>query len=154
MDLVITVDSMTAHLAGALGTPVWTLLTYDADWRWMRERADSPWYPTMRLFRQIRPGMWDQVIAEVREQLLTGGSLMPTKVQRGGEAEPDGPPKPSESEKPRREDQRAEQPADRGEGKVAPRTPEKPKGHSWNSIARIGVPEICRTPTFDPCSAG
>ena len=128
MDLVITVDSMTAHLAGALGVAVWTLLPSDADWRWMRERSDSPWYPTMRLFRQVQPGMWDEVIAEVRAQLFTGGLIMPTKVQRGGEAEPDGPRKPSESEKARREDRRAEKPADRGEGKVAPRTPGKAEG--------------------------
>ena len=65
MDLVITVDTMTAHLAGALGRPVWTLLPYRADWRWMRGRDDSPWYPTMRLFRQRSPGNWHEAIASV-----------------------------------------------------------------------------------------
>jgi len=66
MDLVISIDSMSAHLAGALGVPVWTLLPYDADWRWMDERSDSPWYPTMRLFRQQVPGDWSSVIDDVR----------------------------------------------------------------------------------------
>jgi hypothetical protein len=65
LDLVVTVDSMPAHLAGALGCPVWTLLAHEADWRWMEGRDDSPWYPTMRLFRQPRPGAWDEVIARV-----------------------------------------------------------------------------------------
>ena len=66
LDLVVTVDTMTAHLAGALGVPVFTLLPHRADWRWMEERSDSPWYPTMRLFRQPRPGDWDAVVEEVR----------------------------------------------------------------------------------------
>jgi hypothetical protein len=69
LDLVITVDSMPAHLAGALGVPVWTLLSTDADWRWMRDVHASPWYPTMRLFRQRRPGEWQPVVAEVLERL-------------------------------------------------------------------------------------
>ena len=58
LDLLIAVDTMAAHLAGALGRPVWLLLKYDADWRWMMGRCDSPWYPAMRLFRQPRPGDW------------------------------------------------------------------------------------------------
>ena len=65
LDLVVTVDSMPAHLAGALGVPVWTLLRADCDWRWMDAREDSPWYPTMRLFRQPRPGEWEPVVARV-----------------------------------------------------------------------------------------
>jgi hypothetical protein len=69
LDLVISVDSMPAHLAGALGVPVWTLLPYDADWRWMEGRDDSPWYPTMRLFRQECPGEWDAVVARVADEL-------------------------------------------------------------------------------------
>jgi hypothetical protein len=74
LDLLITVDTMIAHLAGALGRPVWTLLPFQCDWRWMLAREDSPWYPTMRLFRQPRPGDWDRVIAQVIEAVhqLTG----------------------------------------------------------------------------------
>jgi hypothetical protein len=66
LDLVISVDTMTAHLAGALGVPVLTLLPYDCDWRWMEQRSDSPWYPTMRLFRQERRGDWSAVVAALR----------------------------------------------------------------------------------------
>jgi hypothetical protein len=62
LDLVITVDTMMAHLAGAMGRPVWTLLPFQCDWRWMMARDDSPWYPAMRLFRQPRPGDWQSVI--------------------------------------------------------------------------------------------
>ena len=69
LDLVIAVDTSVAHLAGALGKPVWVLLPFAPDWRWMVEREDSPWYPTMRLFRQQRIGDWDPVIAKVRGEL-------------------------------------------------------------------------------------
>jgi hypothetical protein len=69
LDLVISVDSMPAHLAGALARPVWTLLHHDADWRWMDDREDSPWYPTMRLFRQTQPGAWEPVIERVAHEL-------------------------------------------------------------------------------------
>ncbi len=69
LDLIITVDTMTAHLAGALGRPVWILLPFKADWRWMLDRNDSPWYPTARLFRQKRSGEWTAVIEEVRAAL-------------------------------------------------------------------------------------
>jgi ADP-heptose:LPS heptosyltransferase len=69
LDLVITVDTMTAHLAGALGRRTWTLLHADPDWRWMLECDDSPWYPTMRLFRQPHEGRWDLVITEVISEL-------------------------------------------------------------------------------------
>src|SRR5829696_3769948 len=62
LDLVISVDTMTAHLAGALGQKTWTLLPAVADWRWMLNRSDSPWYPTMRLFRQREERQWPQVI--------------------------------------------------------------------------------------------
>lgn len=68
LDLLITIDSMPAHLAGALGIPVWTLLPAEADWRWMQDRADTPWYPTMRLFRQTNPGDWGPVIEEVKSE--------------------------------------------------------------------------------------
>lgn len=70
MDLIISVDTMVAHLAGALGKPVWLLLPFSADWRWMAERDDSPWYPTMRLFRQNRRGDWKRVIERVILKLL------------------------------------------------------------------------------------
>jgi tetratricopeptide (TPR) repeat protein len=69
LDLVITVDTSVAHLAGALGKPVWILLPYNPDWRWMLEREDSPWYPTARLFRQPQIGDWDSVIRRVAETL-------------------------------------------------------------------------------------
>lgn len=69
LDLVITVDTSVAHLAGALGKPVWVMLHCHACWRWLRDRSDSPWYPTARLFRQQRPGDWRSVIDEVRQAL-------------------------------------------------------------------------------------
>jgi hypothetical protein len=68
-DLIITVDTMMAHLAGALGAPTWLLLHADADWRWMRDRHDTPWYPATRLYRQARAGDWRPVIAAVRRDL-------------------------------------------------------------------------------------
>ena len=71
LDLVITVDTATAHLAGALGRPVWTLLCHTPDWRWHLSRTDSPWYPTMRLFRQPRYGDWDSVVNAVGDALKT-----------------------------------------------------------------------------------
>ncbi|MBP1691523.1 MAG: glycosyl transferase group 1, partial [Bacteroidetes bacterium] len=69
LDLVITVDTMIAHLAGALGKPVWVLLPFAPDWRWMLERDDSPWYPGMRLFRQTHPGDWAAVVQRVIRDL-------------------------------------------------------------------------------------
>ena len=65
LDLVVTCDTSIAHLAGALGRPVWVALKNDAEWRWLRDRADSPWYPTMRLFRQGKAGDWPGVFAEI-----------------------------------------------------------------------------------------
>jgi lipoprotein NlpI len=65
LDLVITVDTSIAHLAGALGKPVWVLLPFSADWRWLRHRDDSPWYPTARLYRQPALGDWENVVALV-----------------------------------------------------------------------------------------
>jgi tetratricopeptide (TPR) repeat protein/glycosyltransferase involved in cell wall biosynthesis len=70
LDLVITVDTAVAHLAGALGKPVWILLHYVPDWRWLWDREDSPWYPTLRLFRQGTPGEWGSVVGMVRDALL------------------------------------------------------------------------------------
>jgi hypothetical protein len=70
LDLVVTVDTSVAHLAGALGKRVWLLLPFSADWRWMENRLDSPWYPTMRLFRQTRPDDWSDVIESVRAAMV------------------------------------------------------------------------------------
>jgi tetratricopeptide (TPR) repeat protein len=69
LDLVISVDTSVAHLAGGLGHLVWVLLAFSADWRWLLKRKDSPWYPTMSLFRQPRPGDWESVVAEVARHL-------------------------------------------------------------------------------------
>lgn len=69
LDLVITVDTSTAHLAGALGKPVWILLPHAPDWRWLLKREDSPWYPSARLFRQDRPDDWSTPLDKVREAL-------------------------------------------------------------------------------------
>jgi ADP-heptose:LPS heptosyltransferase len=79
LDLVITIDTAMAHLAGALGRPVWTLLSAFPDWRWLLDRDDSPWYPTMRLFRQRHAGDWDPVVQEVAAALRQ-------LVRRGGVA--------------------------------------------------------------------
>jgi tetratricopeptide (TPR) repeat protein len=69
LDLLITVDTSSAHLAGALGVPVWMLLPFDPDWRWLLEREDTPWYPTMRLFREQSPRNWHAAIAVMRDEL-------------------------------------------------------------------------------------
>ncbi len=69
LDLVIAVDSPQAHLAAAIGRPVWTLLPFESSWRWLHRREDSPWYPTMRLFRQSQPDDWDGVIRRVADAL-------------------------------------------------------------------------------------
>ena len=70
LDLVISVDTAVAHLAGALGKPVWTLLPFIPDWRWMLNRSDSPWYPSMTLFRQRKRGDWHSVFQEIRLTLI------------------------------------------------------------------------------------
>jgi hypothetical protein len=77
LDLLITADSMPAHLAGALNVPVWTMLHEQSDWRWMDGRLDSPWYPSMRLFRQPEGGSWEPVIAEVTAALEQLSTSMP-----------------------------------------------------------------------------
>ena len=69
LDIVVTVDTAMAHLAGALGKPVWVMLGNTADWRYFLERNDSPWYPQMRLFRQKRPGAWADLISDVAKAL-------------------------------------------------------------------------------------
>lgn len=85
LDLVITVDTSVAHLAGAMGKPTWILTRWDNDWRWMRERDDSPWYPSVRLFRQAAIGQWDDVIAGAAAALsqLNGRAFEPTSKGKG-----------------------------------------------------------------------
>ena len=69
MDLIISCDTATAHLAGGLAKETWVMLPFAPDWRWLTARTDSPWYPTMRLFRQPRPADWKPVVASVKEAL-------------------------------------------------------------------------------------
>lgn len=77
LDLIITVDTAVAHLAGALGRPVWMLNRFESEWRWLFHGEDSPWYPSMRIFRQPGPGRWDEVVAriaaELRGRVAAGG---------------------------------------------------------------------------------
>jgi tetratricopeptide (TPR) repeat protein len=82
LDLVVTCDTSVAHLAGALARPVWVALKTDAEWRWLTGRADSPWYPTMRLFRQSRRGVWSDVFDDMRRALaeLTARSGAPRPI--------------------------------------------------------------------------
>ena len=69
LDMVISVNTGVVHMAGALGIPVWVLLCYAPDWRWMLDRLDTPWYPSARLFRQPQPKDWSSVIKEASEAL-------------------------------------------------------------------------------------
>ena len=69
LDLVISTSNTTVHMAGALGKQVWTLLPYIPDWRWMLNREDTPWYPSMRLFRQNETGDWSGVFSQVKSEL-------------------------------------------------------------------------------------
>ena len=86
MDLVICPDAMPAHLAGTLGRPTWVMLKHDADWRWMDAREDSPWYPSLRLFRQPRPGDWGAVAQQVAAALRVRAQAH--RRQRVSEADP------------------------------------------------------------------
>lgn len=86
LDVVVTVDTSVAHLAGALGRPAWLLLPYAPDWRWLTDREDSPWYPTARLFRQPAPGQWDAVVEDVR-RALADASLQPPARSTGDAGE-------------------------------------------------------------------
>jgi tetratricopeptide (TPR) repeat protein len=86
LDLVITVDTSVAHLAGALGKPVWLLLPWVTDWRWMLHRDDNPWYPTMRLFRQKRGEAWTDIVPQIAGELAAvaqgdAARLMPFKAE-------------------------------------------------------------------------
>jgi ADP-heptose:LPS heptosyltransferase len=72
MDLVIAVDTSVAHLAGAMGKPLWLLLPFIPDHRWMMDIPHSPWYPTARLFRQAAPGKWPETLAALRRELGEG----------------------------------------------------------------------------------
>jgi ADP-heptose:LPS heptosyltransferase len=75
LDLIISVDTSVAHLAGAMGKPVWIMLPLNSDWRWHLNRSDSPWYSTARLFRQTTFGRWDSVVSAIADELkkLQGG---------------------------------------------------------------------------------
>jgi signal peptidase I len=75
LDLLITIDSMPAHLAGAMNVPVWLMLSAKADWRWMENRSDSPWYPSMRLFRQEKAGDWAGVVDRITLELKCKGQV-------------------------------------------------------------------------------
>jgi ADP-heptose:LPS heptosyltransferase len=69
LDVLVSVDSAPAHLAGALGCPVWVMLPFAPDWRWLRDRADTPWYPSMRLFRHPEPHAWGPVLDDIATAL-------------------------------------------------------------------------------------
>jgi hypothetical protein len=77
LDLLITIDAPIAHLAGAMGLPAWVMLPHSADWRWMMQRPDSPWYPSLRLFRQTTPGDWSAVMSQIKTSLgaLLSGAI-------------------------------------------------------------------------------
>jgi FkbM family methyltransferase len=99
LDLIVCADTSVAHLAAALGRPVWVLMPFSPDWRWLIGREDTPWYPTLRMFRQTEPGRWDDVVARVVAELAKGAARMP---ELGGQGEvaftsvfagPDGEPR-------------------------------------------------------------
>ncbi|MCU0517365.1 MAG: FkbM family methyltransferase [Oscillatoria sp. Prado101] len=104
LDLVISADTAVAHLAGALGKPVWVLLPFHADWRWLENRSDTPWYPTMRLFRQSAPDRWEEVLERVvgelqvlasehrHSQQETAGGEVPVSPAVGGAKNKAGEP--------------------------------------------------------------
>jgi tetratricopeptide (TPR) repeat protein len=92
LDLVISSDTSTAHLAGALGRPLWVALKYVPDWRWLLDREDSPWYPTARLFRQDRMGEWTALFSRMEREissLVQGKGALPSKVSRPAKPRPE-----------------------------------------------------------------
>src|SRR5204862_4200969 len=92
LDLVISSDTAIPHLAGALGVPVWVALPLVPDWRWLLGREDSPWYPTMRLFRQTERGDWtgvfERITGEVQKLILNGPAMSEGSVMVGGSSIP------------------------------------------------------------------
>ena len=86
LDLIVTVDTAMGHLAGALARPVWIMIPKAADWRWLLDRSDTPWYPTARLFRQDKPGAWDPVIQSLRNAMGTYLSGSTTHIPEGAAA--------------------------------------------------------------------
>jgi ADP-heptose:LPS heptosyltransferase len=82
LDMVITTDTSIAHLAGAMGKPVWILLPHLSDWRWMQQTETTPWYPTARLFRQSAPGDWDGVLDRVIGELCELRAIQRRQVDR------------------------------------------------------------------------
>src|SRR5207248_8779537 len=91
LDLIISADTSIAHLAGALGRPLWVALDTDSDWRWAADRADTPWYPTARLFRQKTFGDWPGVVADMAAALEVGRA---SSRSAGCPARPTAPTKP------------------------------------------------------------
>ena len=90
LDLVVTVDTAIAHLAGAMGVPSWVAIPNVPDWRWLLQRDDSPWYPTIRLFRQCRPGDWEEVFERIATALFS-------RIHTGGRTDRQGSPLPLSS---------------------------------------------------------
>jgi tetratricopeptide (TPR) repeat protein len=90
LDLVISVDTAVPHLAGAMGRPVWVMLPKVPDWRWMLERADSPWYPTMRLYRQPQAGDWATVVGRIADDLRAAAAGQKDRLLPGRDGRRDG----------------------------------------------------------------
>jgi hypothetical protein len=82
LDVLVTVDTSVAHLAGAMGEPAWLMLPFAPDWRWLLKRSDSPWYPTLYLFRQPKPGRWDLVVSKIKRELARGFTVGPSPRER------------------------------------------------------------------------
>jgi tetratricopeptide (TPR) repeat protein len=115
LDLVVTVDTSVAHLAGALGKPAWILVPVNGEWRWLEKRADSPWYPTARLFRQREVGDWQSAIDELRDALAEKPSRAKARTTRKGTPEKQTPEK---------------------------QTPEKPAPEQRTRRAKTNVPQL------------